>query len=343
MKKILYFSKTDRTGPSSRYRIYQFLEGLEEAGIMVKVSPLFGRAYFRLVEWPALFRIPGKILYTVWRFFVRALGLLSAGRYDAVVIEHQLFPYLPPIAERLLRASKKPIALEFDDAIYLTRFHGRKMAALVGLADRVIVGNRFLASFAEGKGARAVSVVPTVLDMGKYPPMREYASRKGPFVVGWVGLRYNFPFLESLKPVLPKGAVLRVVSSSRPKIEGVPLEFISWTEEREAEIIAGFDVGVMPLPDTEWARGKCGLKILQYMAAGVPVVASPVGVNRDIIRDGENGFLAATAEEWSEKIRRLQESEALREKMGRAGRNSVEEAYALEGGLELLIDIYRKI
>ena len=328
MKKILYFAKTDPRGPSSRYRIYQYLEGLEAAGIRVDVSPLFGRFYFRLVEWPAPARIPGKILYTAWRFARRMAALPGARKYDAVMVEHQLFPYLPPIAERRLKRRGARLGLEFDDAIYLTRFHDGKMRALTGLVDRVLVGNRFLAAFA-GEGNRDVTVVPTTVDETRYALKEDNAIEGRSPAVGWVGLRYNFDFFRPRGPSPARGgASFRILSSAPPSLPGVPLDFIPWSEADEARKIGTFDVGIMPLPPTPWAEGKCALKILQYMAAGVPVVASPVGVNRDIVRDGENGFLATTEAEWRDRLTRLLdpgEGEALRRRIGRAGRRTVEE------------------
>ena len=343
MKRVLYLSKTDRTGPSSRYRIYQFLPGLEAAGIRVEVSPLFRRPYFALLERPFLPRVAGKALYTAWRFAARAAALLRSGRYGAVVIEHQLFPYLPPWAERILVAAGVPFALEFDDAIFLTPFHGRKMDTLCRLAGTVIVGNRHLAEYARARNP-SVEVVPTVVDADRYRPREAYRLREDRPVVGWIGLKYNFPFLAEIAPALPEGTRLRVVSSAPPALPlppGVELDFVPWSEEREGELLAGFDVGIMPLPDTAWARGKCGLKILQYMAAGVPVAASPVGVNAEIVRHGENGLLARGPGAWRRALAELCSSEALRARLGRAGRRTVERGYTLRHGLERLVRIYR--
>lgn len=344
MKRILYLSKTDRTGPSSRYRIYQFLPGLAAAGIRVEVSPLFRRPYFTLLEQPFPLRVTGKVVYTAWRFSVRAAALLRAGRYDALVIEHQLFPYLPSWVERFLARRGMPFALEFDDAIYLTRFHGRKMDTLCRIAKRVIVGNRYLAEYARARNP-AVEAVPTVVDTDRYRSREDYALREDRPVVGWIGLKYNVPFLRAVASALPEGIRLRVVSSAPPELPGAraAVEFVPWSEAVEAEVVAGFDAGIMPLPDTEWARGKCGLKILQYMAAGVPVVASPVGVNLEIVRPGENGLLAEGPEDWRRCIAELCASKPLRERLGRAGRRTVEEGYTLRHGLERLIRIYGEL
>jgi len=341
VKRILYFSKTDRTGPSSRYRIFQFLNGLEDAGVKVKVSPLFCKFYFLLVDKPFFVRIPCKVVYTLWRFLVRTTVLLTAFSYDSLVIEHQLFPYFPSFFEHLLKTFGISFAIEFDDAIYLTRFHGRKMASLCKLADKVIVGNPILAEYARRFNSDA-HVAPTVVNLDKYEVKKDYTLNDRRPVVGWIGLKYNFEFLKNITEFLPKEALFRVVSSSPPDLDNLALDFVPWSEEKEAEYIAGFDVGIMPLPDNEWARGKCGLKILQYMAAGVPVIASPVGVNSSIINDGVNGFLADSWDDWKNKTLQLLNSDDLRTRIGQAGRKTVESGYSYKDGIKILIDIYRK-
>jgi glycosyltransferase involved in cell wall biosynthesis len=188
-----------------------------------------------------------------------------------------------------------------------------------------------------------VTVMPTVINPKVYPPKETYQKEEDRFVVGWIGLKYNFPYLDAVGAWLPEGAVLRVISSAKPSLPGVPLEFLPWSEASEARQIAEFDVGIMPLPDDEWARGKCALKILQYMAAGVPVVASPVGINPDIIQDGKNGFLAASNEDWSERLNRLALSDSLRERIGKAGLETVTLSYTVEQGLKKLVQIYTEL
>lgn len=341
MAQIIYFSKTNATGPSSRYRIYQFLPLLEKKGISVKVSPLFGETYFKIlaVKNNAL-RFFLKSLYTGFRFFLRLIELVNVSTYSGVIVEHQIFPYLPAFMESFFLKGKKNIYLEFDDAIYLTPFHGRKMMKLLPLYSGIIAGNSNLAQYANRYNKR-VLVHPTLIDTSKYRLKEDY-STKDKIVIGWIGLDWNLKYLKSIEPALRNIAskhnvLLRIIAAKRIKIEGVEIDFKTWDLEDETDDIRAFDIGIMPLNDDEWCRGKCGLKLLQYMAAGVPSVCSPVGVNSEIVIDGENGFLAHSNSEWEEKISALIVSEVLREKIGRNGHKTVEAVYSLDKrGIEIL-------
>lgn len=345
---VVYFSKYSEQGPSSRHRIYQFLPALEAAGIRCLVSPLFGRTYLRLLEVePRALQTLLKVPYCLLRFLRRAWDLLAVRGADLVVIEAQLFPYAPPVVERLLARLGCRLLHEYDDAIYLTRWHGRKIPLLSRLAVGTIVGNRELAEEAAAYGVRAI-VVPTVVDPERFVPAPiAPARRAGALTIGWIGLAYNLACLEALAPVFRRlqrthNVSVRVICSRPPRLEGVRTEFVPWRLEREVEALQGCDIGIMPLPDTPWARGKCGLKLLQYMAVGLPVVASPVGVNREIIADGENGLLAATETEWEERLGKLCAEEETRVRLGRAARLSVERRYSLRAWGPPLIELYRR-
>lgn len=338
--KIAYFSKSSACGPSSRYRIYQFLPYLQAAGIECSVKPLFGEQYFSLLEVQNSFlRVPGKMMYVGMRFLKRAWDLVTLGRPDLVAIEGQLFPYCPPWAERLLKWFGHKLVFEYDDAIYLTRLHHRKIPSLMQLSSAVVVGNNVLATHAK-QFAPSVTVIPTVLDTDRFIPLRfpHNGDRRGserPVTIVWIGLAYNFPYLEVIVPALQRvqqelHARFRVVSSHPPKLPGVEVEFVPWTLQTEVESLQDCHIGVMPLPDTEWSRSKCGLKLLQYMSVGIATVASAVGVNREIITSGENGLLASVPNEWSDHLVRLCHDVDLRTRLGEAGRRTVEERYALK-------------
>ena len=337
--RVVYFSKTSEIGPASRYRIYQFLPYLQSAGIQCSVRPLLGPGYFKLIEipvWPI--RVAGKAVYSAIQFMKRFWDLATMEKPDLIVVEGQLFPYCPPWAERLLAWMGHHLVIEFDDAIYLTRFHKRKMPQLLEIAVSAIVGNRTLAEYAQ-QFASTVTVIPTVVDTQRFLPSelsKEKAvdRRKSPITIVWIGLAYNFDYLEVLLPAVRMlqrelGARFRVISSRPPDLPGVPVEFVPWDLKTEVTQLQDCQIGVMPLPDSEWARGKCGLKLLQYMALGMPAVASPIGVNREIIRSGENGLLATTPSEWSSHLVRLCHDAGLRQRLGAAARRTVEERYAL--------------
>jgi glycosyltransferase involved in cell wall biosynthesis len=349
--KVVALTRTSSRGPSSRYRIEQYRPGLAAEGIRVETAPLFGDGWFALLEWrSAPLRVAGKALYAAARLPVRAAQALAAGRGDAdiVHIEQQLFPYLPWAIESLLWPRRKPVILEFDDAIFLTFAHRRKLERACARADLVIVGNRFLADFATPHNRRVV-VIPTTVDFSRY----RHAPRApdGVLRIGWIGLRYNFRYLHMLARPLSRMAAdglrveLRVISSAAPDlgVPGFPVLHRPWSEATEAAEIAACDVGVMPLPDDDWARGKCGLKLLQFMAAGLPVVASPVGFNRELITDGRNGLLAADEAGWESALRRLHGDTALAARLGSAGHRTVEEQYSLAAGTRQVSETYRQL
>ncbi|MEK7235911.1 MAG: glycosyltransferase family 4 protein [Nitrospirota bacterium] len=313
---------------------------LEEAAIQCSVRPLLGRTYFKLLEIrTAPLRIFGKAAYTAVRFLKRAWDLASVGRPDLVVVEGQLFPYCPSWGERLLAWMGHKLVIEFDDAIYLTRFHKRKMPKLLKLSVAAIVGNRTLAEYAR-RFSSSVSVIPTVVDTERFGPARlskiNTSDRlESPITIVWIGLAYNFSYLEVLVPAMQMvqrelHARFLVISSRRPDLAGVDVDFRPWELRTEVGLLQGCQIGIMPLPDSEWTRGKCGLKLLQYMALGIPAIASPIGVNRKIITSGENGLLATTPSEWCCHLLRLCRDEGLRRRLGETARRTVEEQYALK-------------
>jgi hypothetical protein len=317
----------------------------------VEIRPLFTQVWFRLrllrPAAPALFF---KAPYVLWRCLLRLFALRGARAADLVVIEHQLFPYLPFALERWLLPRRTPWILEFDDAIYLTRFHGRKLARLMACATRVVVGNRTLAEHAR-RFQPAVEVVPTSLDLDRFPDPRSCAlqedGREGPLRVGWIGLPSNLEALKLVEVPLRKlhrsAPLLLCVLSSGPVPElDLPVEAVEWSEEIEVDWLVGLDVGIMPLPDSPWSRGKCALKALQYFAAGVPVVAAPFGVNTEIIDPGRNGYLARDEQEWFAALLQLARDPALRRRVGLAGRETVEAGFALRRLTDRIATLWMK-
>lgn len=350
--KVVALTRTSNVGPSTRYRIEQYRPALARDGIEIVTRPLFGTTWFALLGLrPAILRVPAKALYSLARLLVRLAQLLRLpfDRPDLVLVEQQLFPYLPGWVEALLWPRGRPTVLEFDDAIFLTWGHAAKLRRLCGLADVVQVGNDFLADFARGT-ARQVRVVPTTVDLARYDRPRP-ARNDGTFRVAWIGLPYNLAYLDVLAAPLSALAAaghrceLRVISAALPgdlsRFAGVDVVLRPWTAAGEVDELLACDVGVMPLPDSPWAKGKCGLKLLQCMAAGLAVVASPVGVNTDIVQDGENGLLAATPEQWQAALERLAADPGTARRLGEAGRRTVADAYSLERGARLVAETYR--
>jgi glycosyltransferase involved in cell wall biosynthesis len=346
--KLFYLSKTSFIGPSSRYRIYQYIPSLREAGIEVTVAPLLKEGWFRILslQLPPL-RAVLEALYSLLRIFVRIREIFKVGKYDLYCFEHQAFPYVPVFLEWIAQKLNPNMILEFDDAIYLTFLHKKKIPRLIRMSKHVIVGNAFLKDYALQFNPH-VTVIPTVIDTDRYSPKRDYRFQ-GKINIGWVGLAYNLPYVQKLEETLQKlkkeigDFKFTVICSKGLEIDGVDIMFKSWSYNNEIEDIRNLDIGIMPLADAEWAKGKCGLKILQYMACSVPVVASPVGVNNEIIKDGENGFLAAADKEWLEKLSLLACNEELRRVLGQKGRKTVEDYYSLEVWGPKVVSLYKSL
>jgi len=303
--KVLFLTRTGPRGPSSRYRVYQLLPLL--TGIEAVVSPAIEDS-----------------LRATWQR--RRADLDRVGEFDAVFVQKGVFPGLSSGFERRF-AAKKPLIFDFDDAMWLPRVGGSRVARVLHreravqdvlrCAAAVIAGNDYLADYAS-RFNRNVTVVPTAIDTAKYP---SGASA----TVGWIGSRTTLPYLKPLKPVFQKlGIVPRVIAAGDP---GFRVDFRPWTLETELAELAQIGIGVSPLPDAPWERGKCAVKALQYMACGIPVVASPVGVHHQIIQHGVNGYLAGAPVEWESYLRELIANTALRQQLGNAGRALVQQRY----------------
>ncbi|MCX5860350.1 MAG: glycosyltransferase family 4 protein [Proteobacteria bacterium] len=347
--KILYLSRNVEIEPASRYRIYQYLPFLTERGVKVEIQPLFRELYFWILSLPRPLKIFFQILYCPYRFAVRTFRLLGIQDADLVVIKDQLFPYLPYSCEKVFLRKAKRLGVDLDDAVYLTALHGRKLGKILGDCRFVVVGNKHLAEYA-ARYNRKVYLVPTVVDTDRIRARTDWKIRDpgGVLTIGWIGLAYNLHYLQDLEEALAELSkkfriALKVVSSLGVKMRGVSVVCKKWSLEEENDDVQSCDLGIMPLRDEEWSRGKCGLKLIQYMAAGVPVVASPVGVNSEIVRDGENGFWARNPEEWVEKLAILCQNEELRRDFGMKGRETVEKSFSLSAWAPKLYEIYKSV
>ncbi len=274
----------------------------------------------------------------------RALSRTLRVAPDIWWIEKELWPFVPAAVERTL-LRRRPYVLDLDDAIFHTydlhpnprvrRWLGDTIDRLMNGAALVTAGNDYLAARARAAGAPWVEVLPTVIDLERYPQPRREPSDTAMTTVGWIGSPATSHYLQQLaQPLLRLSGERRlrllVVGAADVQLPGVEVESVPWSATTEAELIARFDIGVMPLSDSPWERGKCGYKLIQYMACGVPVVASPVGVNRSLVSDGVNGFLAADAAGWYEALKRLADDAALRGRLGAAGRLRVESDYCVQ-------------
>jgi glycosyltransferase involved in cell wall biosynthesis len=350
--KILLLSRYDYTGASSRVRFYQYVPYLEKHGIEVSAAPLFGSKYL------AHYYQSGSKAYweIVKSFFARVVHLSKSRRFDIVWIEKELFPFLPAWGERLLSLLGIPYIVDYDDAIFhnydlnsrgLVRLLLRnKIDLVMRRASLVIAGNEYLAGRAIVAGAKRVDWLPSVVDANRYfaaPP-----SPRNRFTIGWIGSPSTAPYLKLVEPSLTKacaatGAQVVLVGAGGPELTGVPFEVRQWSEQSEVADIQSFDVGIMPLPDSPWERGKCGYKLIQCMACGIPVVASPVGINSKIVTHGVNGFLAQTMDEWTNALITLLNDQKMRREMGLAARRAVESEYSLQVTAPRLLSFFLSV
>lgn len=335
--KLGYFTRYSRRGPSSRYRVFQFEGRYRDAGVSLDAQVLFDDRYFEILR--SSFPAARKPSYILSRYLQRK-EVLRSYTADLVVVEHQLYPYLPFVFER--KSLPARYLLEFDDAIYLK--HPRKMPGLIREAAAVITGNRILAEYAL-QFHSDVHVVPTVLDTDVFAPREKAPSDR--IRIGWTGLEYNFDYLRLLAPVF-RNLVAKypvevvILSGSSPSGFHFPFRFETWDPERETEQINEFDIGVMPLEDDSWSRGKCGMKLLQFMSMQIPAVASPVGVNREILQEGVNGFTARSLAEWEERLAMLIQDADLRRRMGIAARERIVRDYSVDVWFPKILDLLRR-
>jgi glycosyltransferase involved in cell wall biosynthesis len=348
MINILGLALYGAMAASHRVRLGQYRKGLLAEGIDLRIQSLLGNDYLQG-------RFQGSrrpVMPVLNASLERVKLLLSSRRFDAAIVHCELFPLAPGWLERV--ALRVPYIYDFDDAFYL-RYRVGNLGALQILlggkfdtvmrgAAAITAGNSNLAAYAKTLNAN-VSVLPSVVDTAHFSPS---ARPDNPvFTVGWIGSPSTAPYLERLVAplhTLGREQALRlvVIGGKAPYIENVDVLEIPWSEDREVDLINTFDVGVMPLPNDEWARGKCAFKLVQYMACGVPVVASRVGANIDLVTPA-CGFLADTDEQWVEALRKLRSQLSMRMRMGESSRKRVLDAYSLTSNLPILANVIRKV
>ncbi len=338
--------------PGQRYRIEQWAPLLRQEGIEVVFSPFLAPAASDILYQPG--HLVRKALATV-RGYGRRLAEVSRPSLPEVVYVHREAAFLGPAWLERLFAWRRPLVLDFDDAIYLADTSAAnawvrvlkspgKTAALCRLSSHVTVGNEVLAEFARNHTTR-VSVIPTTIDTDLYRPVTRSPNPRP--VIGWTGSLTTLRYLLELAPTLIRLRAredfeLRVIGG-QVEIEGLAVTCLPWRAESEVADLLGMDVGLMPLSDDPWSRGKCALKALQYMALGIPPVVSPVGVNARLIRHGENGLLAASPEEWIASLTALLRDSALRERLGRAARQTVEQEFSARVQAPRVAQVLREV
>ncbi len=343
MKILFLFPYPLDQAPSQRFRFEQYFGALLQAGFAIQTQSFWGEYY-----WKVLYG-KGNALqkaYGMLRGFGRRFSILwQVPKYDFVFVHREVTPVGPPFFEWIIaKLLRKKIIFDFDDAIWLPntshsnsaaarwKWHS-KTASICRWAWKVSAGNNFLATYARQFNLQVV-VNPTTIDMQYHHVDEKKQQRAGELVIGWTGSHSTLPYLDALWPVLEKLQTrvpfqFRVISNQPPPVSFPWLVFVLWNKDTEISDLAPFDIGVMPLEDNEWSRGKCGFKALQYMALAIPTVASPVGVNQEIISSGDNGYLCRSDEEWLEVLAALAGDTQLRQRIGEAAKEVVNSRYSV--------------
>lgn len=314
---------------ASRYRVLQYLPYLEERGMQAQVSP-----YPREIkEYERLFR--------------------RVKDYNVLFLQRKRFN--PPFLQILRRRAKRMV-YDFDDAVMFrdstaaspySRTRHRRFARIIKAADHVIAGNTFLRDQA-ARFTDRVTVIPTAIDRERYR-LKDYTVKKERVTIGWIGDHGSIHYLVRMRPVFEKlgkryrNLELKIICDTFFDCVNIQVVKKLWNQEEEIEDLKSLDIGVMPLRDDPWSWGKCGLKILQYYGVGVPVVCTPVGINRDVVQDGVNGFWAMSHEEWVGKLSMLLEDSLLRQEMGMRGRELVKNSFSVQACAPQLYRVLEKV
>ena len=340
--------------PSQRFRFEQFYKHLEETGFHYQ-----NLSFLSVSDYIALYDASSfeKIIITMKGFLRRVQHLTKIRSYKYVLIHREVTPVGPPIFEWVIaKVFRKRIIYDFDDAIWLNdpKEVGTlkawlkakwKIEFIIKWSHKISAGNEYLAEYAK-KYNPNVTVVPTVVDTEEYhnPSLHVNSGNKIP-VVGWTGSHTTLQYLDPLILILRELAEeinfeFLVIANTSPDFELQNLRFIPWKKQTEIEDLMKMDIGIMPLTDDEWSRGKCGFKLIQYLALEKPALASPVGINDKIVIDGENGFICSTKEEWKSKLKILLEDPVLRNSMGKKGRSHIIDTYSVRANSDKFLSLF---
>lgn len=359
MPRILFVAahRPDRS-PSQRYRFEQFTGHWAANGFTHEYAWLISAEDDRAFYSPG--HLPTKAAIFLRSWCRRAGQVRRAGGFDLIIIQREAFMTGSTRFEKELAASGVPVIYDFDDAIWhldVSEANKRlrwlkdpgKTSKIIALADLVLAGNDYLAGYARRFNDR-VEVIPTVIDTDRYQPVMNAGRTDGRVVIGWTGsytslahLKQELPMLRELHARYDDRVIFRVISDRDLVAPDLPIENVRWSSATEPQDLAGIDIGIMPLPDDEWSRGKCGFKGLQYMGMGKAVVLSRVGVNKTIVQHGENGLLAGDQQEWTEMIGRLIDSPDLRHRLGAAARRTVEEKYSVKAWRDRYLELFNTL
>ena len=357
MKRVLYIAmhRRDRS-PSQRFRFEQYLEFLKQQGFDYDFS------YLISPEDDKIFYSPGNTVQKGIIFFKcfskRLKDALNANQYDIIFIQREAFMTGTTFFEKQFAKSRAKVIFDFDDSIWMQNVSdankkfsflkdASKTSKIIALSDMIFAGNQYLADYAKPFNSN-IRIVPTTIDTDEYQRMTLPADDK--VCIGWSGsittiqhFKFAVPALLKVKKKYGDRIKIKVIGDANYKNDELDVISMNCNKHDELKELSSFDIGIMPLPDDEWAKGKCGLKGLQYMALEIPTIMSPVGVNSQIINSGVNGFLATTDDEYVNAISQLIEDKELRKKVGAEGRKTVVDHYSVKALQKKYLQYYNEL
>lgn len=349
--KILFFPKYNKLGPSSRYRIYQYLNSYEKAGFKIDVAPLFGTHFFtnnKIV----------KIVYTLYYYWRRSFKLLQVYKYDLIYIEYELFPYFPSIFERLFKKLKIKYIVDYDDAIFhnynksgnffMKLFLSGKIDNVIKNADYIVSGSPYLTNYISKLNVNFIEI-PTSVSEEKYVQKSKRDSN-AVFTIGWIGSRTTSVNVLKLIPVFEELSkkikfqlnLIGFDKNEYGKLTHLKVNFIEWNSKTEIEEINKFDVGIMPLDDTPFNRGKCGFKLVQYMGCSLPTISTPLEANVKINRNKKN-LLAVSKQDWIDAFEKVYNNQEYFREVGLENYQDFIKYYTVESNKETYMAIFNKL
>ncbi|MCC7402052.1 MAG: glycosyltransferase family 4 protein [Chitinophagaceae bacterium] len=356
MKKILFICPyPENVAPSQRLKFEQYYESMRQKGYRVDTRSFMSDKFWKIVYLKG--RYFKKMIYTISGYLRRSADIFKLSGYDIIYIHLWVTPFGPPFFEWIYRLFAKKIIYDIDDLIYLKNVKSRsnpiagwikgrrKPVYLMKVADHVITCTPYLDEFVRNYNLHTTDISSTV-DTDQYVPRIDY-SKKDKLTIGWSGSHSTSKYLHLLDPVFRElsrtlSFKLLVMGDEHFSIDGIEVEAIPWKEEYEIETIRRFDIGVYPLPDEEWVLGKSGLKAIQYMAMGIPTIATAIGANFRVIENGVSGYLVKTEKEWIEKISLLNENADIRAQIGRAASKRVLELFSIRANAGKYLDVLEK-
>jgi glycosyltransferase involved in cell wall biosynthesis len=356
-KKILFVvnHRKDRS-PGQKFRFEQYIPYLEQNGFECDFSPLLDEQDDNLFYSKGNYFGKFKIFLKVNR--IRIINWIKMNHYDIIFVFREAMMTGSTFFEKRFSGSKAKMIFDFDDSIWISTVsegnkklsflkNAGKTKRIIKLADIVFAGNEYLAKYARQYNSNVV-IIPTTIDTSVYQPVVK--SNSDTICIGWTGsfstikhFEYRLNALARIKRKYGAKVYFKVIGDPSYYNQLLEIKGLPWKSDTEVMDLKEMDIGIMPLPDDEWAKGKCGLKGLQYMALSIPAIMSPVGVNTEIIKDGINGFLADSEDEWYEKLSSLIESFELRKKMGEEGRKTVVENYSVEANKHLYLHYLKSL